>query len=467
MEGMAMSSGSSPKSAAGERFLASLVDSSDDAIVGLTPQGTVTSWNGAAERLFGYSAEEMLGRDTTPLVPPQRRGELAEALARVRSGETLRNVTTERLRKDGTPLVVSITASPVIGPDGTLLGMSAIGRDMTAQVDAAQRRRSSERSATEALALLQTLQDSAPVGFGFVDRELRVRRLNETFCTFGGLPADRELAGRPAPEVMAACWAQVEPLLRQVCDAGEAVVNAELTTQIPAEPGGARHWLTSFYPVRIDDEIVGVGVVALDITARKQAEEAHMRLTRAAVGALASAVESRDPYTDGHQSRTATIACAIATELGLDEGTVRGIEMAARIHDIGKIAIPAEILTSPKRLNAPSWELMKLHATTGADIVRGVEFSHRVADTVEQHHERLDGSGYPNGLHGEEILFGARIIAVADTLDAMTEHRPYRPARAIDAALREIDEQRGQLFEPAVVDACVSLVRERRLDLES
>ncbi|MHB8247159.1 MAG: HD domain-containing phosphohydrolase [Acidimicrobiales bacterium] len=461
-----MSSGSfQGGSGAGEQFLAALVVSSDDAIIGLTPQGTVTSWNGGAERLFGYSAEEMLGCDTTLLVPPERRGELSNALARVRSGETVRNVVSERLRRDGTPLAVSITVSPVIGPDGALLGMSAIGRDMTAQVEAATQLRSSEQSAAEALSLLRTLQDSAPVGFGFVDREFRVRRLNQMFGTFGGFPADQQV-GRPAAEVMSARWSQVGPLLRQVGDTGQAIVNTELSFEAPAGLGGLRHWLTSFYPVRTDAEIVGVGVVAVDITERKQAEEARMRLTRSAVGALASTVESRDPYTDGHQNRVATIASRIAAELGLDSGTVEGIEMAARIHDIGKIAIPAEILTDPRRLNTPSWELMKLHAATGADIVRGVEFPCPVADMVEQHHERLDGSGYPSRLRSDEILLGARVIAVADTVDAMTSHRPYRPAKKIDVALRELEEGRGRLFEPTVVDACLSLVREDRLDLE-
>lgn len=463
---MDMTSGSSPAFAgAREQFLVAIANSSDDAIIGLTPQGTVTYWNGAAERLFGYNAEEMLGRDTTPLVPPQRRAELSSTLDRVRSGETVRNVVTERLRRDGTLLPVSITASPVIGPDGALLGMSAIGRDMTAQVDVAAQLASSERSSAEALALLRTFQDSAPVGFGFVDRDLRVLRLNEMFGTFGGFPVGEQL-GRPAAEVIPVHWPQVEPLLRQVNDTGQAIVNVELTTEISTGSGGLRSWLTSLYPVRIDGELFGVGVVALDITERKEAEEAHIRLTRSAVSALTSAVESRDPYTDGHQNRVATIACGIATELDLGSGTIEGIEMAARIHDIGKIAIPTEILTSPKRLNTPAWELMKLHAGTGADIVRGVEFPCPVADMVEQHHERLDGSGYPGGLHGEEILLGARIIAVADTVDAMTSHRPYRPAADIDIALREIDDHRGRLFEPAVVDACLSLAQEHRLDLE-
>jgi len=448
-----------------EGFLAALVGSSDDAIVGLTPQARVVSWNNAAERLFGYSAEEMLGRETTVLVPPERREELSSALARVRSGEVVHELLTQRIRRDGTPLTVSVTMSPVIGPDATLLGISAIGRDMTAQAESAAQLRRSERSAAEALALLQTFQDSAPFGLGFVDREFRVLRFNQMLGTLCGLSAPEQV-GRLAAEAIPAQWSQVEPLLRSVRDTGQPIVNAELTAELSVEPGELRHWLASYYPVRVGTEIVGVGIVALDITERKRAEQAHKTLARSAVDALASTVESRDPYTDGHQDRVATIASAIMTEIGLDSGPAEGIELAARIHDIGKIAVPAEILTDPRRLNAPSWELMKLHSTTGADIVRGVELSSPVADMIEQHHERLDGSGYPSGLRSEEILLGARVIAVADTLDAMTSHRPYRPARDVDIALREIDQGRGRLFEPTIVDACLSLVQERRLDLE-
>ncbi|MHB8340787.1 MAG: PAS domain-containing protein [Mycobacteriales bacterium] len=447
------------------QFLAALVNSSDDAIVGLTPDGTVVSWNGAAERIFGYRAQEMIGRDAAALLPPDRHGEVSGWLARVRQGETVRNVSTRRLRKDGASIAVSVTMSPVLGADGALVGVSAIGRDMTADGEAIERLRDARRSAVEALTLLQTLQDNAPVGIGFVDREFRVLRLNKMLGTFID-PSGQDKIDRPAAEVIPSLWPQVEPLFRHVLETGQAVVNTEVSWEIPAEPGEPHHWLASYYPISIDGQIVGVGVVSVDITERKRVEEAHGRLTHAAVGALVATVEARDPYTSGHQERVAVIASAIAVDLGLDSGAVEGIELAALIHDIGKIAIPVEILSRPGRLNAPSWELMKTHASAGADIMRGFDFPWPVADMVEQHHERLDGTGYPSGMRGEEILLEARIIAVADTVEAMVSHRPYRAGASIEAALEEVSRGRGRLFEPAVVDACLRLFREQGLKLD-
>ena len=447
------------------RILAALVGSSDDYILELNALGIVTSWGGSAERLLGYRAGEMVGHDLAALVPFDRKEELPNALSRVRAGETVRYSLTARIRKDGTHLTVSEVLSPVVGPDDNLVGILLVGRDMTLHAETAEQLRKSERSATEALALLQTLQDSAPIGFGVLDHDFRVLRLNQMLGTFSGLQA-HEQVGRLAGEVVPTLWPQIEPLFRQVRDTEEAIVGAELAAVNPSGLGGTHHWLTSYYPVRVDANVVGVGLVAVDITERKRVEEAHKKLTRSVVGALASALEFRDPYTDGHQDRVATIASAIAAEIGLDDSLVEGIEFAARIHDIGKIAIPAEILARPGQLNLPSWELIKLHASTGADIIRGVAFPSPVADMVEQHHERMDGSGYPNGIRGEEILLGSRIIAVADTVDAMTSHRPYRPAKVVDLALAELSESRGRQYDSNAVDACVSLFREKRLNLE-
>lgn len=448
-----------------EEFLSSLVASSDDAIVGLAPQGTVASWNSAAEDLFGYRAEEMRGRDTELLCPPDRRGELSGLLERVRNGETVQNVLTEWMRRNGTRVAVSLTLSPVTEPGGALLGMSVRCRDVTGQVHAAASLRRSERSAVEALTLLETLQENAPIGIGFLDREYRIVRLNHMLAALDPSPV-RDHIGLLAAEVIPTMWPQVEPLFRRVTETGEAIVNTELYVERSPARGGAAYWLASYYPVLIEGEIVGVGVIALDITARKKVEDAHVSLARAAVGALAATVESRDPHTAGHQNRVAVIAAAVAAELGLERDTIEGVELAARVHDIGKIAIPSEILNYPGRLNAPSWELMKLHASTGAGILRGVEFPWPVAAIVEQHHERLDGSGYPRGLRSDEIELGALIVAVADTVDAMTSHRPYRPAKEVGTALDEIVKGRGRLFDLAVVDACLSLFREGRLALE-
>ena len=177
--------------------------------------------------------------------------------------------------------------------------------------------------------------------------------------------------------------------------------------------------------------------------------------------AVSNMVEMRDPYTAGHERRVGLIAGAIAHELGWDEARCRDLEMIGLVHDIGKIAVPSEILTKPSRLSKLEMELMKGHAQAGYDILKDVPFRTPVAEIIRQHHERLDGSGYPRGLKGDEILPEARVLAVADVLESMSSHRPYRPAVGIDAALAELMNNQGTLFDPEVVGAAVRLVRER------
>lgn len=184
------------------------------------------------------------------------------------------------------------------------------------------------------------------------------------------------------------------------------------------------------------------------------------------VGAIAAMLELRDPYTAGHQRRVEHIANAIAGELGLPEPVVEGLRVAAVVHDVGKIYIPSEILSKPGHLTKPEYTLIKNHPGTGHDILKGIDFPWPIAKIVQQHHERLDGSGYPQGLHGDEILLEARILAVADVIEAMASHRPYRPGLGIDAALDEVSSKRATQFDPAVVDAALHLFREKGFQLE-
>jgi len=448
-----------------EQFLAALVESSDDAIIGKSLEGTVLSWNGAAERLYGFSAGEMLGKNIAAVIPPDRADELEGILADVRQGKIVRDLLTERLRKDGTRVPLSITVSPVVGPDGTAVGASTIARDVSAYIQVVEELSQAQRVTAETLSVLETLQESAPVGFGFIDRDFRVVRINEILASVNGSSVAHQI-GHKVPEMLPELWPQIEPDYRRVMDTGESVVNVEVSGEMATDPGRLRHCLTSYYPVRVADEIIGIGVVAVDITERKHADEAQKALTRAAVAAIAATTEARDPYTDGHQSRVAALATTVAADLGVDASTIEGIDLAARIHDIGKIAIPVEILTRSTKLSPPEWELIKTHSRIGADIVRGIEFPWPVAEMIEQHHERLDGSGYPDGLHGDEILLGARIIAVADVVEAMASHRPYRPALGVEVALEEIERQRGTLFDSRVVDVCLRMFREGRYSLD-
>ncbi len=179
------------------------------------------------------------------------------------------------------------------------------------------------------------------------------------------------------------------------------------------------------------------------------------------VQAIANTVETRDPYTAGHQQRAAKLAGEIARLLGISEYEIQGIHLAGIIHDVGKVNIPAEILNKPGKLSRIETALIREHAEAGYNILKSVDFPWPIAQMVLQHHERLDGSGYPTGLRSEQILPGAKILAVADTVDAIMSHRPYRPALGIDVALSEIEKNRGRLYDEAVVDACVSLFRER------
>jgi HD-GYP domain-containing protein (c-di-GMP phosphodiesterase class II) len=178
------------------------------------------------------------------------------------------------------------------------------------------------------------------------------------------------------------------------------------------------------------------------------------------IHALARICEKRDPYTSGHQERASSLAVAIGRELGLDERRLEGLALGARIHDIGKIYIPAEILNRPGRLTPAEFQIIKTHPEVGYEIVKDIEFPWPIREIILQHHERLDGSGYPQGLKGDEIVLEARILAVADTVEAMSAHRPYRPAVGLRAALNLIQLESGRLYDPQAAEACLKLFSE-------
>jgi HD-GYP domain-containing protein (c-di-GMP phosphodiesterase class II) len=185
------------------------------------------------------------------------------------------------------------------------------------------------------------------------------------------------------------------------------------------------------------------------------------------IKAMAMTVETRDPYTAGHQQRTANLAHAIAKEMKLSEKQIEGTHLAGIIHDLGKIAVPAEILSKPTRLRDAEFKIIQIHPQVGYDILKTIQFPWSLAEIVYQHHERLDGSGYPLGVAGEDILLESRILTVADVVEAMASHRPYRPSLGIDVALKEILKNRGVFYEPEVVDVCVKLFENKTFDFES
>ena len=219
---------------------------------------------------------------------------------------------------------------------------------------------------------------------------------------------------------------------------------------------------------------VAYGIGALEMRSKREQAEAGLKesfekLKKALNGtvyALTEILQRRDPYTAGHQGRVAELACAIAREMGLSEDRIEGIRMAGLLHDIGKIYVPSEILARPGRISSLETDIIETHAQVGYEILKTIEFPWPVVETVLQHQERLDGSGYPSGLRGDDILLEARILAVADVVEAMSSHRPYRPTLGMDMALKEISDFRGVRYDADVVDACLRLFNEKGYMIE-
>jgi len=193
------------------------------------------------------------------------------------------------------------------------------------------------------------------------------------------------------------------------------------------------------------------------IASEQEARNAAMLNT---VSALSRSIELRDPYTNGHQQRVSELAEAIAMKMGLDEDVREGIRMGGLIHDVGKLYVPSELLSMPRKLTDIEFQLIKMHASMGGDILEGQQFPWPLKRIITQHHERLDGSGYPKGLKGDEICLEAQIVAVADVVEAMSSHRPYRPSLGFARARKEIETGRGRVYNPEAVDACLQVMED-------
>ena len=291
-----------------------------------------------------------------------------------------------------------------------------------------------------------------------------VTQANESFCkTFGY--SKKEVLGKHIDELVAADT----PFYGE---AFSVSVRATFGNLVDIESVRKKKDGTLFevaitaVPVIFKGESCGVYTIYRDISEKKKAEEKLNeyvnyleRVCIQAIAALGSTLEKRDPYTAGHQRRVAKLTEAIATHLGLNEDDVKAVCMASPVHDIGKIKIPAEILTKPTSLTPEEYMLVKAHPQVGFEILKGVEFPWPIAEIVYEHHERLDGSGYPQGLKNDKIHPLALVLAVADTVEAMVSDRPYRKALPLETALSEILMLRGKHFDPDVVDACVNLFK--------
>lgn len=374
-------------------------------------------------------------------------------LETMRPGEPVEMPETTLHSKDGTQQVGRVRATRV-GDDIVLAWI-----DLTEVRRQGAELRESERR-------FRSMVERAVTGM-YVRRDRKLIYVNDSFCQMLGRSAD-ELLGHELTEfadVSPQEWEKVMGAWEQL-EAGRR--NVPIEVRLRHKDGTNIEVGIQLSPIEWDDGQTAVIGLADDITARKRAAEqidtyVH-RLEaslQATLRAVATMVEMRDPYTAGHERRVGLLAAAIAEEMGWPSDRFKTLEMVGLVHDIGKIAVPAEILVKPTRLTSIEMQLVREHAQAGFEILKDVPFDIPVAEIIRQHHERMDGSGYPQGLKGDEILPEARVLAVADVLESMAAHRPYRPALGMDVALKELEQGRGRLYDSEAVDAVVRLIRDK------
>lgn len=409
-------------------------------------------FNPSACELYGYSPEELSGLTLLALsAEPERTRQVVAARKDTYIAARIHR------KKDGRVFPVDVAVN-YFALDGRPVGVGYI-RDVT------ERERSEEAlEASEAkfAAAFRTSPDS--VNLNRVSDGLYLE-VNEGFTRLTGFTAE-DVAGKTSAEI--SIWADAADrnrLVDQLRRHGEAT---NLEADFRLKDGSVKTGLMSARIIEIGGEPCILSVTR-DISDRKTAEEAlrstNERLetmVRDVAVAMGRAVESRDPYTQGHQRRVARVGALIATEMGLPAEEIAGIDIAALLHDVGKLACPAEILSKPGQLSDVEFLLITEHARRGYDIVRDIPFPSEVALSILQHHERMDGSGYPSGLAGNEILPPARVLAVADVVEAMASHRPYRPALGLDQSIAELHEHAPK-YDPEVVGACLRLYERREL----
>jgi len=429
-----------------------LFETASDGIVLLEKgEGKITHANPATEKMLGYTNRESIGHKLRDI------GILLDMDDFQRTMQTLNRVG-----------IINYYDVPVENKSGQHIDTDIylVDRARLVQVnirDITERKRA-QNDLKESLEKYRSLLSHVDSMY-LVDRDGTYLFMNEGHQNRSGLPLE-EVIGKRYSDFHSA-----EESRRFLENVGEVCDTCQSSTKEHRSERDGKFYLRTLSPVigwNAGDKITLVSVISKDITDIKLAEAklrdalASLRKSlNTTMQVMVSAVETRDPYTAGHQVRSADLARAIAMEMGLGQEKIEGIRLAGSIHDIGKLSIPAEILSKPTKLSEIEFSLIKEHAHKGFEILKDVESPWPLAEIIYQHHERMDGSGYPRQLKGEEILIEAQIISVADVVEAMSSHRPYRPSLGIDAALNEIEKNRGILYDTAVVDACLRLFREK------
>ncbi len=442
-----------------ERFRNLLQNVPSIAVQGYGADGTTQYWNQASEQLYGYSAQEAIGHSLLDLIiPPEMRVDVEHAIKQMaETGQPIPASELSLMRKDKSRVAV-YSSHAIVRIPGRAPELFCIDIDLTSQQQAAEALREAEAQfrglVEQSIAGIYIIQDGA---FAYV---------NPRFAEIRGYHSANEMIGLdPLPMIAKQDRGHVAENIRRL-----------LAGEIPSID-------YSFVALRKDGSSVEVGVhstlatyrgrpaiigLMQDISEKKRAEEQIEHYIAQLENAFMQSVEvattlseMRAPSPAGPERRVAEIAVAIGAELGFDARRQEGLRVAGYLHDVGKITVPAEILAKPTKLTPLEFQLIKEHPQASYDVLKKVEFPWPVAEIALQHHERIDGSGYPQGLKGDAILLEARILAVADTVEAMSSHRPYRPGLGIDKSLAEIERGRGTVYDANVADACLRLFREK------
>jgi len=444
-----------------ETLDSSILSAIPHAVIGLENRRIIFA-NDSVKTVFGWEPQELIGKRTRVLYRSDADyEEIGKRFYPVLEKQMTYHEEFPCRHKDGTDLVCMVSSSRV---GGTLKEkrIVVVYEDITERKKAEDDLRESEEK-------YASVVEQAMYGVMII-KEGAYRFVNRAMADITGYTVE-ELTDMPFLDIFTTDYRRlVNERYKARMRGGKALPLYE--AKIKCKDGSIKDVEISFGIITINKEPADMGYLR-DITARKRAEaeltksfERIQRRLAETVAALASMTEKRDPYTAGHQQRVTQLARAIAMEMHLPEDQVQGIVVAATLHDIGKIYEPAEILSKPDILTEIEFLMMKVHPEVGYDILKNIEFPWPVAQIVLQHHERHDGSGYPKGLKGEEILPEARILAVADVVEAMASHRPYRSALGVKSALDEITKNRGVLYDPEVVDTCLKLFKEKKFNFE-
>ena len=334
-----------------------------------------------------------------------------------------------------------------------------------------QKKMKKQKPNKQITSLLTEIFNTAADGMCLIDKDFNIFAINTTLARMFNLDKENTI-GKKCYEVLPGSSCKTDRCCLVRILNGEKRVEFE-TEKIHSDSSRSSCIVSANPFFGPDGELVGIVEDLKDISRLKEAEtklqRSFKKLRNALEGtidAMSLVIEMRDPYTAGHQKRVTDLAVAIASELDFSADKIEGIRMAGLIHDIGKISVPAEILAKPGSINEKEFALIMDHPQVGYDILKAIEFPWPVAQIVRQHHERMDGSGYPQGLRGEDILLEARILAVADVVESIATYRPYRPALGLKKALKEISEQKNVLYDAQVVDACLKLYSENRFKFD-